>query len=168
MSAVRRFDPLAVLRGLDEHRVAFVLVGVLAGVARGAPEETDVVEICPSLREDNLERLDAALEKLGAEPADGGPSAVVGIAKSETRRRSGARRHAWLRRTPARRDPRAPRQRPSGVDRLAARSSADLASARAWRGRRAGSAVPPPGGADPRGRTRAWPRAVKALRWPGP
>jgi hypothetical protein len=74
------------LRALDQHRVAFVLVGTLAGVARGAPEETDVVEICPSLREDNLQRLDAALATLAARPLDDGPGAVARISRADTRR----------------------------------------------------------------------------------
>src|SRR4051794_11994603 len=86
MSSPRPFDPFALLRALDQHRVAFVLVGTMAGVARGAPEETDVVEIAPSLREDNLQRLDAALSALAARPLDDGSSAVMGISRGDTRR----------------------------------------------------------------------------------
>jgi hypothetical protein len=61
-----RFDPLAILAALDSHRVAFVIVGSLARIIHGADEVADSLEVVPSLRADNLKRLDAALAELHA------------------------------------------------------------------------------------------------------
>lgn len=73
--APRRFDPLGVLATLDRHRVAYIVVGAFGRVVQGAEEITRGVDIVPSLKPDNLERLAAALEELDARPVDG--SAVV-------------------------------------------------------------------------------------------
>jgi hypothetical protein len=46
------------------------LIGGLARVIRGSDELTDGVDVCPSLKGDNLERLAGALEQLEARRAD--------------------------------------------------------------------------------------------------
>lgn len=60
------FDPLRVLATLHAHEVDFVLVGGLAAVAHGSSLATADVDITPSRRIDNLERLATALRALGA------------------------------------------------------------------------------------------------------
>lgn len=68
-----RFDPLGLLTALDRHRVAYIVVGSFGRVIHGVEERTRGVDIVPSLKRDNLERLNAALEELEAERPDGGP-----------------------------------------------------------------------------------------------
>ncbi len=64
------FDPRAILAALDRNFVAYVVIGGFARVIRGTDEVTDGVDVCPSLRPDNLERLGRALEELDAKRAD--------------------------------------------------------------------------------------------------
>jgi hypothetical protein len=64
------FDPRALLAALDRNYVSYVLIGGLARVIRGTDEITGGVDICPSLRSDNLERLGQALEELEARRTD--------------------------------------------------------------------------------------------------
>lgn len=64
------FDPRGLLAGLHRHYVNYVLIGGLARVIRGTDEITNGVDICPSLRPDNVERLGEALEELEARRAD--------------------------------------------------------------------------------------------------
>ena len=59
------FDPLAILGALERHRVAYVIVGDLAGVLHGSDLSANNVEIAPSLKLENTVRLDRALEDLG-------------------------------------------------------------------------------------------------------
>ena len=59
------FDPLAILGALERHRVAYVIVGDLAGVLHGTDLSASNVEITPSLKPENTERLDRALDDLG-------------------------------------------------------------------------------------------------------
>ena len=59
------FDPLRILAELERHRVAHVVIGALAGVLHGTDEITDGVDICPQMKDANLERLQQALEDLG-------------------------------------------------------------------------------------------------------
>jgi hypothetical protein len=61
------FDPIAILRTLNEGRVAFVLVGEMAEVANGSPLGFSDVEITFLTREDNVARLAATLGKLGGD-----------------------------------------------------------------------------------------------------
>jgi hypothetical protein len=68
-----RFDPYAILRELESERVSYVIVGGLARVIQGSDELTDGVDLAPSPRQRNLERLQAALERLNAERVDGEP-----------------------------------------------------------------------------------------------
>src|SRR4249919_4363749 len=64
------FDPLRILAGLQAHGVSYVLIGGLAAAAHGSPVETDDVDICLPLEDDeNLKRLGLALDDLGARPA---------------------------------------------------------------------------------------------------
>ena len=65
MSSRGGFDPYAILAALERERLAYVVVGALARVIHGAPELTRGVDLVPSLRPENLRRLDAALAALG-------------------------------------------------------------------------------------------------------
>jgi hypothetical protein len=58
------------LAALERNYVAYVLIGGLARVIRGTDEITGGVDVCPSLRPDNLERLGRALEELEARRSD--------------------------------------------------------------------------------------------------
>lgn len=72
------FDPRGLLATLDRHRVTYIVVGAFARVVQGADEVTRGVDIVPSMREENLRRLDAALDELDAEAVDGGGRSVAG------------------------------------------------------------------------------------------
>lgn len=65
------------LATLDEHRVTYIVVGAFARVVQGADEITRGVDIVPSTREENLRRLDAALNDLGARTSDGRDPALA-------------------------------------------------------------------------------------------
>lgn len=65
-----RFDPLGVLAAFERQRASCVVVGALARVLQGADELTRGVDVTPSLREKNLERVEAALAELEARPRD--------------------------------------------------------------------------------------------------
>jgi len=67
----RKFDPLGLLGILDRHRVAYIVIGGFGRVVQGAEEVTHGVDIVPSPKPDNLERLEAALEELEAVTPDG-------------------------------------------------------------------------------------------------
>jgi hypothetical protein len=60
------FRPLDVLETLARHRVRFVLIGGLAGSARGSPVITGDIDICYARDPDNLGCLADALNELGA------------------------------------------------------------------------------------------------------
>ena len=60
------FDPKPILRALQEHDVAFIVVGVMAAVAQGSPVYTRDLDVTPSPSPDNYERLAAALRSLDA------------------------------------------------------------------------------------------------------
>jgi hypothetical protein len=64
------FDPRALLGVLDRHRVAFIVIGGLARVIEGADEVTRGVDVTPSTKPENLRRLAAALDELGAAETD--------------------------------------------------------------------------------------------------
>ena len=64
------FDPYALLAALDRARVTYIVIGAFARVIHGAEEVTDGIDITLSLREENLRRLEGALESLGARRAD--------------------------------------------------------------------------------------------------
>ena len=66
-----KFDPYGVLGALDRHRVSYITIGGFARVVQGTEEITRGIDIVPSTRPENLRRLEAALEEIGAERADG-------------------------------------------------------------------------------------------------
>lgn len=63
---VEQFSPLEMLRVLDRHGVAFVLIGGVAARVHGSPSVTADVDVCYDRRKDNLERLADALRELRA------------------------------------------------------------------------------------------------------
>lgn len=65
------FDPYAILAALERGRVIYVVIGAFARVVRGAEELPDGIDIVPSLRAENLRRLEAALRDLEAGRVDG-------------------------------------------------------------------------------------------------
>jgi hypothetical protein len=65
------------LQALDRRRVNYVLVGALARVIQGAEELTGGLDITPSMRPENLQRLEQALNDLHATTADGKPLALT-------------------------------------------------------------------------------------------
>jgi hypothetical protein len=67
------FDPYAILGEFESERISYVIVGALARVIQGSDELTDGVDITPSPRQRNLDRLQAALKRLNAERVDGEP-----------------------------------------------------------------------------------------------
>lgn len=66
MAEARLFDPEAILRILERHRVEYVLIGGLAASLHGSPFVTTYVDIAPARERANLERLAAALSELDA------------------------------------------------------------------------------------------------------
>ncbi len=60
------FQPKPIIRALLEHDVDFVLIGGLAGMARGSSYPSFDVDIAYARDDENLERLAAALRELGA------------------------------------------------------------------------------------------------------
>jgi hypothetical protein len=60
------FQPKPILRRLLKHGVDFVLIGGLAGMARGSSYPSYDVDITYARAETNLERLASALNDLGA------------------------------------------------------------------------------------------------------
>jgi hypothetical protein len=61
-------DPYALFAALERERVSYVVIGGFARVVHGSGELTDGLDIVPSLREENLRKLDRVLEELGSEP----------------------------------------------------------------------------------------------------
>lgn len=66
-----RFDPYGILQTLDQRRVQYAVIGGFARVVQGTEELTHGIDITPSTRKANLERLSAALEAMGARRRDG-------------------------------------------------------------------------------------------------
>lgn len=67
----QRFDPYALLQALDAQRVSYVVIGGFARILQGTEEMTYGLDLTPSLREQNLERLERALEEIEAKRVDG-------------------------------------------------------------------------------------------------
>lgn len=67
------FDPYELLGVLQARNVSFVVIGACARVVHGTRERTQGIDITPSVREENLARLEAALEDLEARRAHGEP-----------------------------------------------------------------------------------------------
>jgi hypothetical protein len=66
-------DPYELLGALQARNVNFVVIGAFARVVHGTRELTDGVDIAPSMREDNLVRLEQALDDLDARRSDEAP-----------------------------------------------------------------------------------------------
>jgi hypothetical protein len=60
------FRPREILETLDNHEVDFVLIGGLAGMARGSSYASYDVDVAYARDPDNLGRLATALRELGA------------------------------------------------------------------------------------------------------
>ena len=69
--ASAEFHPYEALTALQAEGVSFVVIGAFARVVHGTRELTDGIDIAPSMREENLERLERALKHLDARRADG-------------------------------------------------------------------------------------------------
>ncbi len=65
------FDPYELLGALQRHHVSFVVIGAFARVIHGTGEVTEGIDVTPSMREDNLARLERALADLEARRVDG-------------------------------------------------------------------------------------------------
>ena len=76
------FDPMAILRVLDERRVNFVLIGDMAEVANGSPLGFRDVDVTVQLKDENLERLESALAELATDR--GGRSRAAEQAEHES------------------------------------------------------------------------------------
>ncbi|HWQ24824.1 MAG TPA: hypothetical protein VNK94_12025, partial [Gaiellaceae bacterium] len=83
------FDPYELLAALQRQQVSFVVIGAFARVVHGTGEVTDALDVTPSMREDNLARLQRALTDLDARRVDGKPldlhDASEPVLKLETR-----------------------------------------------------------------------------------
>jgi hypothetical protein len=66
-----RFDPYAIVAALEKERVAYVLIGAFARVIEGSDETTLGLDLTPSIRPENLRRLELALAAVNARRADG-------------------------------------------------------------------------------------------------
>jgi hypothetical protein len=65
------FDPYELLGALQARNVNFVVIGAFARVVHGTRELTDGIDITPSMREENLMRLERAIEDLDARRVGG-------------------------------------------------------------------------------------------------
>lgn len=82
----RPFVPKEILRALVRHRVDFVLIGGLAGIARGSAYPSFDVDIAYARDSENLERLAAALRDLNVK-LRGAPPDIPFLLDAETLRR---------------------------------------------------------------------------------
>lgn len=78
-----RFDPYAILAAIERQRVTYVLIGGFARILQGTEEMTYGLDLCPSLRAENLRRLTRAIDDLGAERVDGRPLALEEAIRDE-------------------------------------------------------------------------------------
>jgi hypothetical protein len=67
-----KLDPYGLLQALDRHRVTYVVIGGFARIVQGTEEMTYGLDVTPSLREENLRRLELALGDVDARRTDGG------------------------------------------------------------------------------------------------
>lgn len=77
------FQPRVILDTLVAHEVDFVLIGGLAGMARGSSFPSYDVDVAYERSRENLERLAAALTTLGA-TLRGGPTDVPFLLDADT------------------------------------------------------------------------------------
>src|SRR4026207_409138 len=71
MAAEGQFDPYRLLGTLEQHLVAYVVIGALGRVLQGAGEITDGGGICPSTHPESMRRLGLALSDLNARRPNG-------------------------------------------------------------------------------------------------
>jgi transcriptional regulator with XRE-family HTH domain len=67
------FDPFELLGALQARNVNLIVIGAFARIVRGTRELTRAIDITPSMRDENLARLEQALEDLDARGNDGAP-----------------------------------------------------------------------------------------------
>jgi hypothetical protein len=72
------FDPYELLSALKSAHVNFVVIGAFARMIHGTGEITDGLDITPSMRGDNVSRLEKALDDLEAVRVDDRPLDVSG------------------------------------------------------------------------------------------
>jgi hypothetical protein len=65
-SGTLMFDPVQICRILNEEGVDYVIVGGFASVVHGSPLPTQDIDVVPSRRAENLDRLGRALRRLNA------------------------------------------------------------------------------------------------------
>lgn len=65
------FDPYALLSALERQGVSYVVVGGFARIVHGTEEQTEGLDLTPSLKPANLRRLAVALDQLDARLASG-------------------------------------------------------------------------------------------------
>jgi hypothetical protein len=85
VAAPDRFDPRAMIAALERHRVNFVVIGAVARVLHGTDEVTGGLDVCPQRRDENLERLDAALGELDAAGVAGEVRGGAAVIRRDTR-----------------------------------------------------------------------------------
>lgn len=77
MAELPDFDPGAIVRVLQEHKVRFVVIGGLAALAHGSPFPTEDLDVTPEAGAANLQRLSHALDDLDARVrADADPAGL--------------------------------------------------------------------------------------------
>lgn len=81
-------DPYELLGALQAHNVSFVVIGAFARVTHGTRELTDGIDITPSMRDQNLTRLERALEDLDA-PVERRQGGIRGSEVTELETRAG-------------------------------------------------------------------------------
>jgi hypothetical protein len=77
VSEPARFDPYELLGALERSGVYFIVIGGFARVVHGSAEQTDGLDIVPSMREENLRRLERAFDKLDIGPVEIGDEPVT-------------------------------------------------------------------------------------------
>jgi len=82
-SPATTFDPRGLLAALDRHRVAYIIIGAFGRVVQGADEITRGIDIVPSMRDENLRRLDTALAELGARQPDGSEPSLANADRNQ-------------------------------------------------------------------------------------
>lgn len=82
-------DPYELLGALQARNVSFVVIGAFARVTHGTRELTEGIDITPSMRDENLTRLERALEDLVAQPAEREQGGVRGSEVIELETRAG-------------------------------------------------------------------------------
>ena len=71
------FDPYGTLAALERERVSYVVIGAFARVIEGTDEITRGIDLTPSTKQENLRRLDLALESMNARRADGSAASLL-------------------------------------------------------------------------------------------